>query len=87
MTERGISPLFFIGVMNMKDSVKVLAQNLLTVKSIVTVVLTAVFSFLAVVGRITGDQFLNIFSVVIAFYFGTQYQKGTEKEMTEDEKI
>lgn len=71
----------------MKDSVKVTVQNLLTVKSIVTVTLTAVFSFLAVVGRITGDQFLNIFSVVIAFYFGTQYQKGTEKEMTENEKI
>lgn len=52
-------------------------QNLITVKSIVTVVLTAVFSYLAVVGRISGEQFLNIFSVVIAFYFGTQYQKGT----------
>lgn len=61
----------------MKDSVKVMFQNLITVKSIVTVVLTAVFSYLAVVDRISGEQFLNIFSVVIAFYFGTQYQKGT----------
>lgn len=53
--------------------------SLLTVKSIVTVVLTAVFAFLSVAGRIDGDQFLNIFSIVIAFYFGTQHQKITEK--------
>ena len=44
--------------------------------------LTVVFSYLAVVGRISGEQFLTIFSVVVAFYFGTQYQKG--KEGTED---
>ena len=51
----------------------------MTVKSIVTVVLTVVFAFLAVQGRIDGGQFLNIFSIVIAFYFGTQHQKITEK--------
>ena len=54
-------------------------KNLLTVKSIVTVVLTVVFAYLAIKGRIDGGQFLNIFSIVIAFYFGTQHQKITEK--------
>ena len=54
--------------------------NLLTVKSIVTIVLTVVFSILSLSERISGEEFLHIFSVVIAFYFGTQYQKGAEKE-------
>ncbi len=53
--------------------------NLLTVKSIVTVMLTVVFADLSIKGRIDGGQFLNIFSIVIAFYFGTQHQKITEK--------
>ena len=60
----------------MNDKYKVTLQNLLTVKSIVTIVLTLVFSYLSVAGRISGEQFLIIFSVVVAFYFGTQYQKG-----------
>ncbi len=55
---------------------QVTIQNLLTVKSIVTVLLTVVFSVLALKGTISGEQFLTIFSVVIAFYFGTQYQKN-----------
>ena len=46
--------------------------NLLTVKSIVTVALTAVFSVLALRGTISGTEFLTIFTVVIGFYFGTQ---------------
>ncbi|MDD3395293.1 MAG: hypothetical protein PHG19_11745 [Anaerotignum sp.] len=64
----------------LSESAKVTIQNLLTVKSVVTVLLTVVFSYLAIVGRITGEQFLTIFSVVIAFYFGTQYQKNSGGE-------
>lgn len=67
----------------MNEKYKITIQNLLTVKSIVTIILTVIFSYLAVVGRISGEQFLTIFSVVVAFYFGTQYQKG--KESAEDE--
>ena len=63
----------------MKKEMKKMAANLLTVKSIVTLMLTVVFSILSVYDRISGEQFLNIFSVVIAFYFGTQYQKGEQK--------
>jgi hypothetical protein len=50
-------------------------SKLLTVKSLVTITLTAVFAYLAVVGRISGEQFITIFTVVIGFYFGTQYEK------------
>lgn len=53
--------------------------KLISVKSIVTVVLTAVFAVLALTNRITGDQFLTVFSVVIAFYFGTQHEKKRQE--------
>ena len=56
--------------------------NLLTVKSIVTIVLTAVFSVLALRGSISGTEFLTIFTVVIGFYFGTQTEKNRKNEET-----
>lgn len=57
-------------------------NKLLTVKSIVTLILTSVFAYLATVGDISGQEFLTIFTVVIGFYFGTQYEKNqnTNKE-------
>lgn len=48
--------------------------NLLSVKSIVTIILTGVFAFMAVTGKISQD-FMTIYAVVIAFYFGIQSQK------------
>ena len=54
--------------------------KLLAVKSIVTLVLCAVFAFLAITGRISGQEFLTVFTVVISFYFGTQHQKAVSGE-------
>lgn len=54
-------------------------SNLLCVKSIVTIVLTGVFAYLAVAGEVSSRDFLTIFSVVIAFYFGTQSQRLNDK--------
>ena len=48
--------------------------NLLSVKSLVTIVLTIVFAYMAVIGKISQD-FMTIYAVIIAFYFGTQSQK------------
>lgn len=48
--------------------------NLLSVKSIVTLVLTGVFAYMAVTSNISQD-FMTIYAVIIAFYFGTQSQK------------
>ncbi len=48
--------------------------NLLSVKSLVTLVLTAVFAVMALRGTISQD-FMTVYAVVIAFYFGTQSQK------------
>ena len=49
--------------------------KLIDVKSIVTMALTAVFCVLAVRDKISSQQFLTIFTVVISFYFGTQVTK------------
>ena len=57
--------------------------NLLSVKSIVTITLTAVFADLAVTNKIAQD-FMTVYAVVIAFYFGTQSQKT--QELLDDNK-
>lgn len=49
--------------------------KLIDVKSIMTLLLTIVFCVLACTGVISGADFLTIFTVVVAFYFGTQSQK------------
>ena len=48
--------------------------NLLSVKSLTTLTLTAVFAVMALRGTISQD-FMTIYAVIIAFYFGTQSQK------------
>lgn len=48
--------------------------NLLSVKSITTLTLTAVFAVMTLRGAISQD-FMTVYAVVIAFYFGTQSQK------------
>lgn len=53
--------------------------GLLTVKSIVTLALTAVFCFLSITGDISGDKFLTVFTVIISFYFGTKYEQTNSK--------
>ena len=49
--------------------------RLLDVKSLVTLALTGVFVWLCATGRIGGDQFLTVFTVVISFYFGVQMER------------
>ena len=48
--------------------------NLLSVKSLVTLALTIVFAVMTVRESISQD-FMTIYAVIIAFYFGTQSQK------------
>lgn len=57
--------------------------KLIDVKSIVTLTLTGIFSYLSATQVINAEQFLSIFTVIISFYFGTQYSKK-EKELTEE---
>ena len=58
----------------MEETIIKRLASLLSVKSLVTLVLTAVFAYLAVAGKIAQD-FMTIYAVIIAFYFGTQSQK------------
>ena len=54
--------------------------KLIDVKSLVTLILTAVFAVQTVRVMITSEQFQTIFTTVIAFYFGIQYAKNTKEE-------
>lgn len=55
-------------------------KKLLTVKSIVTLVLTGIFAYLCLYAVWNNQDipqyFQTIYSVIIAFYFGTQYSKN-----------
>lgn len=53
-------------------------KKLIDVKSIVTLVLTCVFSYLAITGQIETQQVMIIYTTIIAFYFGTQSNKNKE---------
>lgn len=50
-------------------------SKLLTVKSIVTISITAVFCYLSATHTISPEIFMTVFSTIIAFYFGTQHEK------------
>lgn len=54
-------------------------EKLLTVKSIVTILLTVVFCYLSITKTISSELFMSVFTVVIAFYFGTQVEKKSFK--------
>ena len=55
--------------------------KLIDVKSLVTMFLTLIFGIQTLKGSVTADQFLTVFTTIIAFYFGTQYEKTkSEKE-------
>lgn len=56
------------------ENLKKRLAGLLSVKSIVTLTLTVAFIYQIVTQTISQD-FMVIYSVIIAFYFGTQTQK------------
>lgn len=49
--------------------------NLIKVKTIVTMVVAAVFAVLALRGSLSPDNVMIIISMVVSFYFGTQHEK------------
>ena len=57
--------------------------NLLSVKSIVTLILTVVFAYMAVTSQISQD-FMTIYMAIIAFYFGTQAEKAAAQQQMTD---
>jgi len=51
--------------------------NLVKVKTLVTMAVIAVFSAMAMQGRISADNVMIIVTAVISFYFGTQHERKT----------
>ncbi len=49
--------------------------NLLTIKSLVTLSTTVVFTVLSLRGTISSSEFLAVFTTVVGFYFGSQAKK------------
>lgn len=49
---------------------------LIKVKTIVTLVVVAVFAALALKGSISADNVMIVISMVVSFYFGTQHEKS-----------
>lgn len=72
------------------ENIKKRLGNLLSVKSLVTLTLTGVFAYMSIVGKISQD-FMTIYAVIIAFYFGSQSQKLQDaldaKEPSENENV
>lgn len=55
--------------------------KLIDVKSLVTLMLTLGFIYLACVAKlISGEEYKTLFTIVISFYFGTQAQKGAQRD-------
>lgn len=54
--------------------------RMINVKSIISILFSIVFCYLSVIGVITGQSFLTIFTVIISFYFGTQQNNGTKEK-------
>ena len=57
-----------------KDLIEMVV-NLGKVKSIVTIILTGVFAYLSIKLVVSAEQFMTIYTMIMGFYFGTQYQK------------
>lgn len=55
-------------------------KGMLQIKKLIALLLTIVFSVLSIRGLISSSEFLTIFSMVIAFYFGQSSARQAIKE-------
>jgi hypothetical protein len=51
---------------------------LFTVKSLVTLILTTVFAYLALAGSDVSETFKTVYVMIVGFYFGVQTTKDKE---------
>ena len=61
----------------MKEVLANRLARLLCVKSLVTLLLTAVFAIMILRGE-TDQDFMTVYTVIIAFYFGTQLERAPQ---------
>ena len=70
----------------MQEFLKRIAK-LIDVKSIISIATTFVFCYLALRRYLSEQVFISVYSIIIGFYFGTQYSKvKTTLENTKEEK-
>ena len=62
----------------MKEALVNRLTRLLCVKSLTTLILTVVFSIMALRGQVSED-FMTVYTVIIAFYFGTQMERTAQR--------
>ena len=62
----------------MKERLADRLTRLLCVKSLITLILTGVFAVMALRGEVSQD-FMTVYTVIIAFYFGTQLERTAQK--------
>lgn len=62
----------------MKEVLTERLARLLCVKSLVTLILTVVFAVMAFTGEVSQD-FMTVYTVIIAFYFGSQLERTARK--------
>lgn len=54
--------------------------KLIDVKSIMTILLTGVFCYLAVTKVINAEQFLTVYAVVVSFFFGVKSGRDNNQD-------
>lgn len=59
-------------------SIKERFAKLIDVKSIATIVCVTVFAILSLTEKISGQEFMSVFIMIMGFYFGTQSAKKAE---------
>lgn len=57
---------------------KINLAGLLSIKRVIAFILTLVFSYMSVTGEIKSTEFITIFSMVVAFYFGQSVAKNNK---------
>lgn len=57
-------------------------SKLINIKSIVTIIVTIVFAILSLLGSVSAECFISIYSIIIGFYFGTQTMRDKDKKDT-----
>ncbi|MGL4108309.1 hypothetical protein [Clostridium sp. LP20] len=63
-----------------------LIRKLTSARFLMSIILTAVLSYMAIRGTITGEQFVPLVTMVIAFYFTkdkAQLEEGEKKDLRE----
>lgn len=59
--------------------------NLIKVKTLVTLLVTIVFCYMAITGVIAAELFMTVFTMIVSFYFGTQAEKRNHTDETTTE--